>query len=210
MTTNINKLLTESKETIANRVLPDNYIYISHLDEGLRFWRLPVYPDQISDSMSSSFTPTNALGRSAPVYSYSNSGPRQVQISLTLTRDMMDNVNGPYSTSAQGVGEDWMDNLINALRSISVPAYNITNKSVEPPLVALRLGKELFIKGVVTGGIGINFQKPILKSERYNIVTLSLTIEEIDPYDASSVYKNGGYRGEVKTFRDGAATIGID
>ncbi|MBO7078476.1 MAG: hypothetical protein J6W64_01540 [Bacilli bacterium] len=43
--------------------------------------------------MGSNFVPTNALGRTAPVYTYSNSGPRSVQIDLQLHRDMMDDVN---------------------------------------------------------------------------------------------------------------------
>ena len=41
-------------------VLPDNYLYISHLDEDFQFWRLPCCPETIQDSMSSTFTPTNA------------------------------------------------------------------------------------------------------------------------------------------------------
>ena len=74
-------------------LLPDNYLYISHLDEDFQFWRLPCNPETISDSMQSTFTPTTALGRSAPVYTYGNSGPRTVQVSLHLHRDMMDAVN---------------------------------------------------------------------------------------------------------------------
>ena len=104
--------------------------------------------------MQSTFTPTTALGRTAPVYTFSNSGPRTVQIELELHRDIMDDVNTGISNSQLGEGEDYVDNLLRALQSIALPKYNLTNKAVEPPLVALRLGNEIFIKGVVTSGIG--------------------------------------------------------
>ena len=65
-------------------LLPDNYLYISHLDEKLKFWRLPCTPETISDSMASTFNETSALGRSAPVFTYSKSGPRSVQVGLNI------------------------------------------------------------------------------------------------------------------------------
>ena len=43
--------------------LPDNYIYISHLGDSGEYFILPTYPDQVADSMDSSFSSTNALSR---------------------------------------------------------------------------------------------------------------------------------------------------
>lgn len=183
--------------------LPDNYLYISHLDEDLQYWVIPIYPDNINDSMGSTFSSSTALGRSAPVYTFSNAGPRTVQINLRLHRDMMDDVNVDNTSIKLAAGEDYIDNLINALRSIAVPRYNLSNKAVEPPLVALRLGEEIFIKGVVTSSIGITYEKPILSNNKYAQVSLSLLISEVDPYDASEVYKSGGFRGIVKTLKNG-------
>ena len=187
----------------ASTVLEDNYIYISHLDEGFQFWKLPCWPDSISDTMQSNFQQTTALGRTAPVYTFANSGPRTVRIGLTLHRDIMDDVNAGISNVKLGEGEDYVDNLLRALQSIALPKYNLTNKAVEPPLVALRLGNEIFIKGVVTSGIGITFNKPILTNGRYAQIELSLEIAEVDPYDATVVFKNGGFRGVVKSLRRG-------
>ena len=65
-----------------NQVLEDNYIYISHLDEGFQFWKLPYWPDTINDNMQSNFANTSALGRTAPVFTFNNAGPRTVQIEL--------------------------------------------------------------------------------------------------------------------------------
>jgi hypothetical protein len=182
-------------------VLEDNYIYISHLDDQFKFWKLPTWPDSVSDTMQSNFASTNALGRTAPVYTFSNSGPRTVQISLPLHRDIMDEVNIGVSNVYLGEGEDYVDNLLNALQAIAVPKYNLQNKAVEPPLVALRLSNEIFIKGVVSGSIGITYSKPILSNGKYAKIELSITISEVDPYDATSVFKNGGFRGVVSSLK---------
>jgi hypothetical protein len=184
-----------------NTFLPDNYIYISHLDEGQQFWRLPCSPDTITDTMSSNFQSTNALGRSAPVFTYSSSGPRTVQINLKLHRDMMDEVNIGVSSASLGYGDDYVDSLIRALQSIVVPKYNLSNKAVEPPLVALRLSNEVFIKGIVNGDIGLTYQLPILANGKYAQVELSITVTEVDPYDATTVFQNGSFRGLVNTLK---------
>jgi len=192
---------------IKNFRLPDNYLYISHLDdigEGFQFWILPFSPDTIADTANSSFQETNALGRSAPVYTFSNAGPRTVQIEIRLHRDMMDDANAGISNVRLKDGEDYIESLIHALQSIAVPKYNLTNKAVEPPLVALRIGKQIFVKGVLTSGIGITYSKPIMHNDKYAQVSLSIVISEVDPYDATTVYKNGSFRGEVKTLREGA------
>jgi hypothetical protein len=184
-------------------LLPDNYLYISHLDEEFQFWQLPCTPETISDSMASTFNETSALGRSAPVFTYSKSGPRTVQISLKFHRDMMDALNAGTSNVALKLGEDYVDSLIKALQSIAVPRYNLSNKAVEPPLVALRLSQEVFIKGVVTSAIGLEYALPILSNGKYAQVSLSFTVSEVDPYDATTVFQNGSFRGVVKTLKTG-------
>ena len=186
-----------------NKVLDDNYIYISHLDEGFQFWKLPAWPDTISDSMSSTFNPTSALGRTAPVFTFSDAGPRVVSIDLFLHRDMMDDINTGISNSKLGEGEDYVDNLLKALQSIALPRYNLQNKAIEPPMVALRLGNEIFIKGIVSQAISVTYKKPILSNGKYAIAELNLTISEVDPYDATTVYKNGGFRGVVRSLKKG-------
>jgi len=184
-------------------VLEDNYIYISHLDENFQFWKIPTWPETVTDTMQSNFASTNALGRTAPVYTFSNAGPRTVQIAIPLHRDIMDEVNIGVSNTALGEGEDYVDNLVKALQSIAVPKYNLQNKAVEPPMVAIRLGNEIFIKGIVSGAIGITYSKPILSNGKYARIELSITVSEVDPYDATTVFKNGGFRGVVSSLKKG-------
>ena len=185
---------------IFSRILPDCYLYISHLDDGFQYWQLPGYPEEVTDSMDSTFTPTTALGRSAPVYTFSNSGPRTVQISLNFHRDMFEDM--PSNVMLKD-DEDKAESFIHALQAIAVPKYNLSNKAIEPPLVAIRLGREVFIKGVVTSGVTVTYGKPILSNEKYAIIDISFTISEVDPYDASTIFKNGSFRGLTATLRTG-------
>jgi hypothetical protein len=178
-----------------------NYIYLYHTEE---FLIIPTYPEQITDSMQSTFGSTNALSRSAPVFSYSNSGPRTVQISLNLHRDMLDDVNLNVSNlKIENLNDDYVDTLIKKLQSIALPRYLAGSKTVTPPMVAVRFGDEIFIKGVVNGGITVTYNKPIIivngNESKYAQVTVSFSISEVDPYDALSVGLLGGFRGLTRT-----------
>ena len=100
-------------------------------------------------------------------------------------------------------GEDRAESFIHALQAIAVPKYNLSNKAIEPPLVAIRLGQEIFIKGVVTSGISVTFGKPILVNEKYATMKISFTVSEVDPYDSTTIFQNGSFRGLVATLRNG-------
>lgn len=185
---------------IFSRILPDCYLYISHLDENYQYWQLPGYPEEVTDSMDSRFEAVTALGRSAPVYTFSNSGPRSINISISFHRDMFEDM---PSNVIPREGEDKAESFIHALQAIAVPKYNLSNKAIEPPLVAIRLGQEVFIKGIVSGGVSVTFGKPILVNEKYAIMKISFTVSEVDPYDSTTVFQNGSFRGLTATLRHG-------
>ncbi len=192
----------DSYDDLLRRILPDCYIYISHLDlpEEAKYWQLPGYPDEVTDNMPSEFAAATALGRSAPVYTFSSAGPRSIQISLNFHRDMFEEM--PTNVVPRD-GEDKAESFIHAMQAISVPKYNLSNKAIEPPLVAIRLGREVFIKGVVTSGISVTFGKPILVNEKYATMKISFTVSEVDPYDSTTVFQNGSFRGLTATMRSG-------
>ena len=182
-----------------------NYIYLYHTDEYLI---LPCYPDQIADSLNSTFSQQNALSRSAPIFSYSNSGPRTVQVTLNLHRDMMDEVNIDASNINVEIGDDYVDTLIKKLQAVALPRYNASNKEVVPPMVAVRFGDEVFIKGVVIGGISVEYHIPIIQNRtgdgaRYSLVNIQFTVYETTPYDADSVSKLGSFRGLTRSLTEG-------
>lgn len=172
----------------------DNYIYLYHTKTLIA---LPLYPESLSDSTAVEFSATSPLSRSAPIYSYVKSGPRAVQITLPLHRDMMNAVNVKASTlNVPDLAEtDYVDIMINQLQSIALPRYAATEKMVDPPLIAVRFGSELFIKGVVTGEVSTQYETPILRTDKYAKVTVSFTVNEVDPYDAAGVAKFGSFRG---------------
>lgn len=179
-----------------------NYIYFYHLDE---FFILPFHPDNVTDSLNSTFASTNALSRSAPVFTYSNSGPRTVTINFTLHRDLLNDLNKKFSNVKLNVvskvmDEDYVDKLIGYLQAVALPKYELYNngsKSVKPPEIAIRLGNEVFVKGVVNSGIQINYRKPINEYNRYSQIDVSFTVSETDPYDAVTVAKEGSFRGLI-------------
>lgn len=177
-----------------------NYIYLYHTDEWIL---IPVYPESITDAMNTTFQQTNALSRSAPVFSFNYAGPRSVQVVFSLHRDLMDEANYGESNLKVEIGDDYIDTLIKRLQSISLPKYQATSKSVVPPMVAIRFGDEVFIKGVVNSTISVSYKKPLLENDKYAAIDISFNVLEVDPYDADSVAQQGSFRGLTRTFQNG-------
>lgn len=184
-----------------------NYIYFYHVE---KFCVIPEYPDSINDNLGSTFATTTALSRSAPVFSYSNSGPRTVSISLKLHRDLMNDLNTNVSNLKSDVvdftGDDYIDTLIKYLQSVALPKYknySTGQKSVIPPMVAVRFGDDIFVKGVVNSGIQVQYEKPILWNNKYALVTVGFTISEVEPYSADDVIAEGSFRGITAAFKNG-------
>lgn len=191
----------------------DNYIYFYHLD---KFCILPTYPDSITDNLLSNFAATNALSRSAPVFSYANSGPRTVSVNLKLHRDLMNDLNKSSSNIKHGEvdlnrtvnfsADDYVDTLVNHLQAVALPryqAYNSGSKTVIPPMIAIRFGNNVFIKGVVTSGIQCTYSKPILYNDKYAVVEITFSVSETEPFDADTVAAVGSFRGITHAFNDG-------
>ena len=174
-----------------------NYIYLFHID---KFILLPTYPETIQDSLPATFNETSPLSRSAPIFSYSHSGPRTIQVNLSLHRDMMQQLNYGVSNinlSEVDVGDDYIDVMIKQLQAVALPKYSMTkdSKMINPPLVALRFGNDIYIKGVVNGGITVTYSGPIGSDNKYKQVQVGFTVSEIDPYDATTVMQLGSFRG---------------
>ena len=183
--------------------LIDNYIYIYQLQ---KYVIIPVYPEQIQDSLGSTFATENVLSRTAPIFSYSNSGPRSIQFSLNLHRDLMTAFNYDNTTFIDDVnqmlGNDYIDTLVRYLQAMALPSYQAVdlaassyNSMVNPPLVACRFGNEVFIKGIVDGDVQVTYSGPITKDGKYAQVDVTFNIKEIEPQDADQLVKWGSFRG---------------
>lgn len=177
----------------------DNYIYLYHVKnnsgEDGTLIVMPSYADSVTDTMSVNYATEAPLARSAPIYSYQNSGPRVVQVSFQLHRDMMKQINFQVSNASVTMGDDYVDTIVKGIQAAALPTYSTASKMVNPPVIAMRLGNDIFIKGVVTGSVGITYNYPVLKSGKYASITLAFSIAEIDPYDAPTVMKTGSFRG---------------
>ena len=177
----------------------DNYIVLHHLpkDHPAHILCIPVDPDAISDSMGASFAENSPLSRSAPIFSYQNSGPRSVQVSFTLHRDLVREYNIKNS-NFEKYG-DPVDLLVENLDALVLPDYNEANKIVNPPLVSLKIRDEIYIKGVVTGNVGVTYSLPLINYGskdrplyKYAVVSISFGVSEITPYSASILRRAGG------------------
>ena len=172
----------------------DNYIYLYHTDTLIA---IPTYPESIADAMNINYSTTTPLSRSAPIYSFVNSGPRSFAVSLNLHRDMMNDVNVASSNLkiSNLDDQDYVDIMIKQLNAAVLPRYAAAEKMVNPPIVAVRFGKDIFCKGVITGGLTTTYAGPILRTDKYAQVNVDFTISEIDPYDADTVMNVGHFRG---------------
>ena len=170
----------------------DNYIYLYHLD---KFLVIPTYPDSLQDNMGVTFSSQTPLSRSAPIYSYANSGPRSMSITLNLHREMFNQINYSRSNFAKDLSDDYVDLLIKHMHAMALPVYGASSKLVDPPMIAIRFGNDIFCKGVVTGTVSVDYNLPIISNGKYASVGIGFTISEVDPYDAQTVITQGSYRG---------------
>lgn len=184
--------------------LIENYIYIYQLN---KYLVIPTYPEQINDSLGSTFQQTNILSRTAPIYSYSYSGPRRIQFTINLHRDMMYQFNRSNLDFIDEVGksldEDYVDTLVRYMQAMALPSYTagqvqkavVDGKLVNPPMVAVRFGNTLFIKGIVDGDVGVSYSGPIDSNRKYKEVSVTFTVTEVEPQDAETLAKWGSFRG---------------
>lgn len=169
----------------------ENYIYMYHLQE---FIVLPSFIDSVQENFRINWQQTTPLGRSAPIYSFQSSGPRTIQLTFNLHRDLMYQINKDVSDAKVALGDDYVDTLIKDLQACVLPDYDGTSKAVNPPVVAVRVGSDIFIKGVITSNLGYTWSYPILSNGKYSNLSISFEIAEIDPYDARTVRNVGSYR----------------
>lgn len=170
----------------------ENYIYMYHVQQ---FIVIPTYPESLTDTLSVEFASSTPMSRSAPIYSYSKSGPRQITIKLDLHRDLMTQVNKDVSNIPVSPGDDYVDTLIKQVQAIALPVYGATEKMVDPPIIACRFGNDIFIRGVIEGSVGVDYDLPIISGNKYAHVGVSFTIVEVDPYSAPQVMTSGSFRG---------------
>jgi len=125
--------------------------------------KLPCYPKSISDSTNANYTSDSLFTSTEPYVVYNNSGPRNVSVSFQFHREM------------QGLDHDpEIDNIVNTIQAACYP-INDGSMGVE---TILEVGKEIYIRGVITGGVSVSYSGPIIDG-KYNVIDLSFTIQEV-------------------------------
>ena len=161
---------------------------------------LPLTPGQVSVSNTANYAQQTILSRSAPVYSYVASGPRQLNVTLKVHREMMDDmdyssysINSTDYKSLSTVKEERgsLEVLTECLELAVVPTYT-DSTIVIPPKVTLKI-ENIKVTGVVRS-VQTVYELPVVDG-RYQVVSQTLSIDEIDPYDSASILRLGGYRG---------------
>ena len=178
----------------------DNYIYLYHTKTLIS---LQTFPESIQDTLGVRFNEYTPLTRTAPIFSYISSGPREMQFTLKLHRDMFGEIYYFDSTlkvkqnenSLTDMNDDYIETIIKEIQSAALPRYNSSEKMVDPPIVAIRFGDDIFCKGIISSSVGVTYSGPILANNKYACIDLNFGVKEIDPYDAESIMLYGGFRG---------------
>lgn len=182
----------------------ENYIFLHHVynkdnTKGVLLLMPQFSSDSITDTSSVHWNSTTPLARSAPIFSYSDSGPRALRFAFKLHRDMMSQINYGTSNMAVGVDDDYVDLLIKYLQAAALPNYNATNKLVDPPLITVKMSDDIYIKGIVSSSVGITYNTPIIWDKTktksiYSNVDIGFDVTEVTPYDATTIMDIGSYR----------------
>ena len=107
----------------------------------------------------------------------------------------MNQINFNSSNLQITLSDDYVDTIIKCVQACALPTYAAADKMVDPPMVAVRFGQDIFIKGIITGAVGVTYGLPILRNGKYAQISLSFAVYETDPYDAKIVAEQGSFRG---------------
>lgn len=140
--------------------------------------RLPLYPDEISDSISASWQTQDILGRSAPVSSYMSTNFREVSFNFTLHRELLFNCNS-YLKNVKGRdrnirGKNYShinttEEILSIMRLACYPVY--VSNGLMSPVVCFRFG-EFFCKGYMES-VSYTWKKPIIDN-KYMVCDVSI------------------------------------
>lgn len=153
---------------------------------------MPLYPDQVTESISAKWAEQNVLGRSAALSAYAGTDLKGVNFELTLHRDLLtgsfshtattlkesggslenqaagrqnQTAKGPYGTRS------WYTNMNKMLQISCYPQY--TSNGLIPPTTYFVFG-QMILKGYVTS-YSTSWKKPILNTfYGWNTVSISM------------------------------------
>ena len=161
-------------------MIPSCWIYLYHLD---RIFNIPVTPESIPNSYQSKFSIESIMNRTAPKVTYSGSGPRNVNVDLSIHTQLyaLDNPDYP------NIDKD----LVKALISCAYPSFDNANSEIVPPSILMKFGETTTIRGVINGGVTCNFSGPWLKDGTMAMAHVQFSVTETDQYSAEYISSYG-------------------
>ena len=127
--------------------------------EGVGMAVFPGYPDGYSDSHQASVSSQTPLGRSEPFQIYQNSGPRTVNVSFKMDREM---------TRTTEIGD-----IVGIVQSA---CYPVQRNATIIPRCTLVIGNNCSITGIITS-VNTNWSDTII-ADQFMVVTLDFSIQE--------------------------------
>lgn len=141
----------------------DNCYYILQYSEGSYYnINLPVYPDEISDNFSASWSTQQIVGRSSPISAYTGTDFRRVSFSVDLHRELL-------SESGNPTGK--METLLRTLEKSVYPEY--LSQGLMPPVATFRFG-DFYARGYVES-VSFTWKKPIINNQ-YMVAATSISM----------------------------------
>lgn len=175
--------------------------------------RLPLYPDEISDSISASWQSQDILGRSSPVTSYMSTNYREVSFGFELHRELLFNCDN-YLKNVKNKGRNarnknythiaTTEEILSILRLACYPVY--LKNGLMSPVVVFRFG-EFFCKGFMES-VSYTWKKPIIDN-KYMLCDISIGPIHCYPKSilagsAPNVYKESSLDPYGNTFNPGS------
>lgn len=154
---------------------------------------LPLYPEQVTESISASWQTQSILGRSSPLAAYAGTDLKRVNFELELHRDFLtgsysltnsalSNAGGSLSRQAAGLQKQsgrgpfdtrtWYVNVNKMLQMACYPQY--TTAGLIPPTVYFIFG-QMILKGFVEN-YSTSWKKPIINTfYGWNTVSIQMS-----------------------------------
>lgn len=139
--------------------------------------RLPCFPQEISDSYSSTWQSQDVLGRSSPLAAYMYTGFRQVSFNLTFHREMVFD-NDAYkniktmSKSARESKYDHIQEIEDILKALKLACYPLyASNGLVSPTIFFRFG-QFTCKGYLES-VSYTWKPPIIDN-KYMVCDVSI------------------------------------
>lgn len=124
---------------------------------------IPCYPNSLSDSYNVTFNSASLFTSTEPYFVFNYSGPRTVNVSFQLHREM------------RGIDNDgYIDAIAAAIEAATYPV----NDGWMGSEVILIVGAEIYIRGIIGGNVSVSYSGPIIDG-RHNLLDVSFSINEV-------------------------------